>query len=974
MSTEKQKTILLVDDEVVIAMAEKKRLEKYGYKVVLAHSGKEAVATVGKTPGIDLILMDIDLGTGMDGTEAAAIILGQRDLPVVFLSSHTEPAVVEKTEKITSYGYVVKNSSITVLDASIKMAFKLFEAKIKEQEKENALRESEEKYHTLFREMLDGFALHEIICDREGTPVDYLFLAVNPALERMTGLKAADLIGHTVLEIMPGTERHWIETYGKVALTGEPALFENFAIELGKHFHVTAFRPNPNQFACIFADVTEHKRVEASLRESEERYRSILNASPDSIAITDMEGRIIMISPTTLTMFRIEREAVVLGHFFSDFVAPNDRDRALANVALLSQGTMSGLGEYQGVRLDGSTVELEVNGEFIRDANGQPRQMLFIIRDISARKRTEALYRLLFEQSPDGIVIIDPVTMRILEFNETAHRQLGYSREDFSNLSIPDIEAAETPQNTRSRIARVMTDGLNTFETRQRTQQGDIRDIQVTAQFTTRGNRPIYHCIWRDISEHKRAEQALHESEDRMRAIVEGTPHLFFYTQDADANTTYVSPTIERITGYDADTWRKQKDWFITDSPINRSAKEMTRSNLQGEVQEGSRLLEIRHAQGHTIRLEVYEYPITKDGRIAGLQGVAHDITERQLAEQALRRSEAELANALQMTKAGHWQYDVDRDRFTFNDNFYRIFRTTAAAVGGYQMSSGDYARRFCHPDDMAMVGIETQGAIESPDPHYSRQIEHRILYADGEVGYIAVRFFIAKNPQGRTVTTYGVNQDISERKRAEEEIKRQLKEKETLLQEVHHRIKNNIAAIGGILSLSLRSITHPEAISVLQDAAARVDSMRILYDKLLLSKDFQEVSVKNYMESLTDAITSLFPDRARIRFNQQFVDFQLDPKRLFPLGIIINELLTNIMKYAFAGKKGGQIRLSLTKVDRRVTLVLQDNGVGIPDGFDAKESKGFGLTLVRMLSQQLGGSFSIEKDAGTRCKVEFDI
>ena len=123
-------------------------------------------------------------------------------------------------------------------------------------------KQAQENYRTLFQEMLDGFALHEIICDQAGEPVDYRFLTVNPAFEHMTGLAAQDLIGRTVLEVMPGTEPHWIRTYGKVALTGEPVFFENYSGELEKYFEVTAFRPAPNQFACIFADITERKRAE----------------------------------------------------------------------------------------------------------------------------------------------------------------------------------------------------------------------------------------------------------------------------------------------------------------------------------------------------------------------------------------------------------------------------------------------------------------------------------------------------------------------------------------------------------------------------------------------------------------------------------------------------------------------------------------------------------------------------------------
>lgn len=125
-----------------------------------------------------------------------------------------------------------------------------------------SLRKIEQNYQTLFSEMLDGFALHEIILDEHGKPADYRFLAVNPAFERMTGLKNDQVLGRRVLEVLPGTEPFWIETYGKVALTGEPAFFEYLAGEFGKYFEVTAFRTAPNQFACIFSDISGRRRAE----------------------------------------------------------------------------------------------------------------------------------------------------------------------------------------------------------------------------------------------------------------------------------------------------------------------------------------------------------------------------------------------------------------------------------------------------------------------------------------------------------------------------------------------------------------------------------------------------------------------------------------------------------------------------------------------------------------------------------------
>ncbi len=727
MSGEKQKTILLVDDEAIIAMAEKMSLEKYGYAVILAGSGEGAVDTMARTPGIDLILMDINLGAGMDGTEAAAIILQQRDIPIVFLSSHAEPEVVEKTEKITSYGYVVKNSSTTVLDASIKMAFKLFEAKTKEKEKEAALRESEKllrdrnKYiESILDNMPIGFAVNTID--------DGVARYMNANFTKIYGWPKEVLtdVGQFFEKVYPGPEGG--EMQARILRDmggGDPKKMAWDDVKIttgaGEHRYISS-RNIPiveqNLMVSTVWDSTQIHESQRALRQSEERYRSILNASPDSIAITDMEGRIVMVSPAALTMFGHSQEEL-LGHLFIEFVFPGDRERASSNVARMFQGGVTGLGEYRGLRADGSSIELEVNGGFVQGPEGRPDKMVFIIRDISERKRleeerqnAETRYRLLFEQSPDGIVIIDPATARILEFNETAHRQLGYSREEFAGLSIPDIEAAETPQDTQVRIARVMHEGLNTFETRQRTRQGEIRDILVTAQFSKMAGRPVYHCIWRDITE----------------------------------------------------------------------------------------------------------------------------------------------------------------------------------------------------------------------------------------------------------------------RKRAEAEIKKQLAEKEILLKEVHHRIKNNIASIGGLLSLNMQAVSNPEAIAVLKDAIGRIDSMRILYDKLLLGDGYKDISVKNYVESLVDTVVALFPDRAKVRLDKRISDFPLDQKRLFPLGIIINELLTNTMKYAFPGAKKGQIKISLANVDKHVTFTVQDNGRGLPDGFDIDRAKGFGLMLVKMLSQQLGGNFAIANRAGVRCTLEFDI
>lgn len=157
MNTKNKKKILLVEDEILIAMLTKSHLESYGYIVENVSSGEEAIDLIQSKENIELVLMDIDLGDVIRGTDAAKEILAKHDLPLLFLSSHTEKEIVETTEKITSYGYVVKNSSVTVLDASIKMAFRLFE----EKEKSKAIEQNLRKHQVELQMQIEEFRVHQ---------------------------------------------------------------------------------------------------------------------------------------------------------------------------------------------------------------------------------------------------------------------------------------------------------------------------------------------------------------------------------------------------------------------------------------------------------------------------------------------------------------------------------------------------------------------------------------------------------------------------------------------------------------------------------------------------------------------------------------------------------------------------------------------------------------------------------------------
>ena len=247
---------------------------------------------------------------------------------------------------------------------------------------------AEQNYQMLFREMLDGFAIHEIILDNQGVPIDYRFLSMNPAFERMTGLKEADIKGRTVLDVLPGTEKYWIDIYGQVALTGKPAFFENYSRELEKYFEVTVFRPAPNQFTTIFTDITERKQAEEALRQNEEKFRYIFDHSVIGKSLTLPSGEI-NVNKAFCEM---------LGYTQEELQNKKWQEITHADDIELSQKKLDPLisGEKESTRFikryihkSGAVVWTDVNTSLRRDQEGNPLYFITAIVNITERKQQE---------------------------------------------------------------------------------------------------------------------------------------------------------------------------------------------------------------------------------------------------------------------------------------------------------------------------------------------------------------------------------------------------------------------------------------------------------------------------------------------------------------------------------------------------------------------------------------------------------
>ena len=400
---------------------------------------------------------------------------------------------------------------------------------------QESLKESEDKFHSLYMHMIEGAVLHELTYDDSGIPEDYVIIETNSAFEKQLGISRNTVIGKTSREAYGVAEPPFFDIYSRVALNGEPESFETYFPPLAKHFLISAYSPKKGRFATIFEDITKRKLAEKTLAESEEKFRTLFESMAPGVFYQRSDGTLIDANPAALIMFGLTRE---------QFMSRDPYDP-----------------RWKVVSETGELLPAEKHPSMLALRSGKP------VRDLV-------------------VGVFNPKTEEMIWLSTNAEPQFRSG---------------------------------------------------------------------------------------------EATPYQVFVTMS--------------------------------------------------------------------------------------------DITGRKRAEEALETSQFQLGKAMDLAYLANWEFDVATGIFTFDDRFYALYGTTAKLEGGNQMPEEVYAREFVHPDDQHLVAEEVKKAILATDPGYMSQVEHRIIRRDQEIRHIVVRFGITKDENGRTLRTHGVNQDITDRKRVEEEI-----------------------------------------------------------------------------------------------------------------------------------------------------------------------------------------------------------
>jgi len=346
--------------------------------------------------------------------------------------------------------------------------------------------------------------------------------------------------------------------------------------------------------------------------------------------------------------------------------------------------------------------------------------------------------------------------------------------------------------------------------------------------------------------------------------------------------------------------------------------------------------------------------------------GIAADITARKQAEKALRQSEERFRQIAENIREVFWITEPkDKQLIYISPAYEEVWGTTHGSLSEVSRMWRDTV----HPEDLPRL----LGAAEKVQTGGDYDLEYRIVRPDGEIRWVRDRAFPILNVSGEVYRVAGVLDDVTDRKQALEQIKSSLHEKEVLLKEIHHRVKNNMQVITSLLSLQSKTIGDARAFAVFQDSQNRVKSMALIHETLYQSKDLSRINFAEYLQKLVAHVSRSYrirPDAVKINVNVDDVSLPIDTA--VPCGLIINELAANSLKYAFPADTKGEINITFSRVDARYVLCVSDTGVGLPADFDPEKGKSLGMKLVRMLTTQLCGELECRNGVGTTFEITF--
>jgi len=948
------KKILLVEDEAIIAMSEAQMLEKHGFEVSTVHTGEKAVKAAASEPDISLILMDIDLGVGMDGTEAAEKILETRDLPVVFLSSHTEPAVVEKTEGITSYGYIVKNSGETVLLASIRMAFRLWE--------------SEDKFRKAFEYTSVGMVLT--------SPTGEL-LRVNEAFVSMLGYSPTEIFSVNFTKLTHPEDVEMSVDQMKLMLDGKTDSRQFIKRYIRKNGAVVWADVNsmllrdsegkPLHFVTHVQDITESKLMQEELDRQREQYDLLLRSAPTPILVAQ-DGKYVYSNPSAANLMGYTSSQELIGTPIQQTISENSLKKIKKRMEQLEAGRSNPAQEITILRKDGKTLCCESTSIPIT-YNSSPAALI-IGRDLTAQKQVESELKenrdkiaSILKAVPTGIGVVQGRKKRtIVEANEKLCIMTGYTREELIGKSARIFYASQEDFEYvgSEKYRQIDTQGSGSVETRWQKKDGTIMEVLLASS-------PIHPAdisqgvtfTVMDITEQKQAEKALRAKEALYRNLMENSIDAVYLLNET-GTILQVNYTACKMLGYS-----KEELLQLTIDDVDLNFPSARFIEFWKDQPEGTTVLFEtihRHKSGKEIPVEVNGIFFMLDGE-KYLFGVSRNLTEKIIKEKALKESEEKYRLLFDYSNDAIFVHGIGEDNLPSRN--IAVNEQASALLQYSREELLDMSAKSVIPENNASEMYQYAQELMRKQ-HLTFETEN--IRKDGVVIPIEVSAYLYT--EGKKNFVVSSIRDITERKNNEKALRKALIEKDFLMRELNHRVKNNLSMVSSLISLK-----DSEIEADLSDLKHRINAIRLVHEKLQHYTELDRIEIREYFQELLKTIFSSTADR-NVQIINEIEELSISPKTTISLGLIANEIATNAIKYGFTSKDEAIFTVALAeeKNNKLYRFSLSNSGNPFPEDIDIENMETSGLKLISILVKQLEGTLELEKSPSPKFTIRFPI
>ncbi len=728
---------------------------------------------------------------------------------------------------------------------------------------------------------------------------------------------------------------------------------------------------SPYALVGISHDVTEEKEREEELRESEEKFRTLAENLPGIVYIYEFEQKsekrkMLYVGPGFEEMVGETFAAKVdydVNKFF-DYVHPDDFEelQQVAEKCLEDNTPLNH--EYRIQEKSGDVIWVRTisRGKVLPNGNILWQGVLINVterRQIEQKIReSERLYKDLFENAND-IIWISDINAVLKKVNNQFHDVLGYESDKLLEKKIHEIVIQEDKEKSIQNYQQVLEGDTVEYEARFVTQDNNVRTIWINL-------RPIYdgdliteiQGVGRDITIRKDIVQRLRESENKYRSLYNSIHDMILLHGIEDDQTltriVEVNDEVVKKLGYS----RKELYKMTPDQIRISNDEEYSEKRAEELLKTNSLLFEtyLTSKDGSVIPVEINSRIITVDDQRLVL-AIARDISDRKEAENLIKRKEEFSTALFEYNPVETIVVDKQGKIVRFNKAIAEE-RSRAPKIGDVMYK--DFASS--HTKDMyknMMDAIKTGKQKVIPDAYYKRGKSSRHWHIT-----------IAPFPDGAIITA----RDITRQVEAERQLKEEIEQKELLIREINHRVKNNFAIVSSLLNIQKQNIEDEDIRVIFDEAQNRIESIALVHKKLYSASDLAHIDFSDYIDSLIHQLHASFElQRGNIALDLDIKDVTLDISKAIPCGLIINELITNAFKHGFT--KGGQGTINVVmhyKNDDEIELIIANDGKPFPIDIDFRNTQSLGLQLVTSLVQQIDGEIELDRDGETKFTILF--